>query len=221
MTMGVFLPGRLLLVRGPRRRARITKRLFDFGTEKQELALTFDDGPHPEWTPTILERLKEHNMRATFFVIGRNAQRYPNLVRQIVADGHDVGNHTLTHGDPCATTARQLLYEVSHAQYLLHSLTGKDYRVMRPPKGDVTAMKLVTLWWQGYTVVLWNVDPGDYRAQSAEALRRWCGSYVPRSGDIVLLHDRCPYSLEVIDRLGEIGKERKLTFVSVSQWLCR
>src|SRR5688572_27930175 len=93
--MTVGLPPQRWLVRGPRQRL----------TDAPTISLTFDDGPHPEHTPRVLEELRRWGLTATFFVIGREVERHPDLVTRIVNEGHALGNHTFTHSEPAATSA--------------------------------------------------------------------------------------------------------------------
>src|SRR5207248_7954216 len=107
-SLAALMPRRLLLIRGPK--------------EDCTVCLTFDDGPHPDYTPRLLDILKEHGARATFFVIGANVERHPELVRRMIADGHAIGNHTYTHGEPEKTSAWQLLQDTERNTDLLASI---------------------------------------------------------------------------------------------------
>jgi peptidoglycan/xylan/chitin deacetylase (PgdA/CDA1 family) len=203
------LPPQRWLVRGPRRRL----------TDAPTISLTFDDGPHPVHTPRVLDELGRWNLAATFFVIGREAQRHPELVTRIVAEGHLLGNHTFTHGEPSATSAEQFLEEVRRTRELLLRWTVEPCRWMRPPKGDLTGRKLRGLWRTGHTVVLWSVDPRDYRLSTVgetDARRR---SQALRHGDIVLLHDNGPAAAEMVAAWGRLGVFDRFRSVSIDRWL--
>ncbi len=185
------------------------------------VCLTFDDGPHPEHTLHLLDVLAQHGVRATFFVIGRHAEQYPDLVRRISAEGHEVGNHSFSHAEPGQTSARQLIDDVCRGRQLLASLLGRAPRLVRPPKGKVTAAKLGGLWWSRQTVVLWNVDPKDYACRSADELAAWFESHPLQGGDLVLLHDSQPHAAVVLPALIADARRRGLHFVTVSQCLNR
>lgn len=153
------------------------------------IALTFDDGPHPEWTPRILDALAAAGAKATFFVIGERADRYPDIVRRLAAEGHAVGHHSWTHSEPGSTSARVLLQEIRRTRALLEQLTGRPAPLFRPPHGKLTALKLLAVWWERNAVVLWNKDPKDFGLPDAAALLAWAERQPLVAGDIVLLHD--------------------------------
>lgn len=202
------LPKSRLLVRGPRRAASAVP---------AEIALTFDDGPHPEHTPRVLDALAEAGFRATFFVIGEKAERHPDLIRRIVAEGHLLGTHTWTHSEPARTSTSQLLAETEQTRRLLEDVSGVHCRLMRPPKGELTLSKIVGLWRSRQTIVLWNIDPKDFAMRDPSDMPRWCDSFSPRSGDIVLLHDNHPHAAFCVQHLSQAPA--KAVSVSVSNWL--
>ena len=203
------LPPERWLVRGPR------DRLSDVPT----LSLTFDDGPHPEHTPRLLDELRRWDLTATFFVIGREAERYPELVARIVEEGHTLGNHTYSHGAPQSTSAGQFLEEIERTRELLRVWVEEPCRWVRPPLGELTWQKLQGLWQTGQTVVLWNVDPRDYRMPSMVDARDWADSYRPRHGDIVLLHDNRPAAAEIVSTWGRHGLFDRWCSAAIDAWL--
>jgi glycosyltransferase involved in cell wall biosynthesis/peptidoglycan/xylan/chitin deacetylase (PgdA/CDA1 family) len=204
LTLARALPRRLLLVCG-RRRSR-------------SVCLTFDDGPHPEFTPRILEVLKQQGIVATFFVIGREAAKYPDLVRRIVADGHLVGHHSYSHLEPHLTSASQLLDEVRTTRKILTEVMGKSPAHFRPPHGKVTATKLWSLWRAGQKVVLWNVDPRDWSCGSPRELEARFEERPLQGGDVVLLHDNRPHASRALPAVIEDARKRGLSFELVSKW---
>jgi peptidoglycan/xylan/chitin deacetylase (PgdA/CDA1 family) len=106
------------------------------------IALTFDDGPDPQWTPAILDILKKENVPATFFIIGKNGQSYPELVRRIVNEGHEIGNHTFSHPNLGELPGPLVDLELNATQRLIESLTGRSTVLFRPPYfGDAEADK--------------------------------------------------------------------------------
>jgi len=172
--MSTVLPRRLFLTSGPNGGA---------------VCLTFDDGPHPDFTPRVLDVLRTYGVRATFFVVGRAAAAHPDLVHRIVSEGHEVAHHSFTHGEPGQTNARDLLREIHDTDAVLEGIVGHRPRLFRPPHGKVTVAKLLKLWRRGLTVVLWNVDPKDFASASAPELQQRLLAYTPCSGDLILLHD--------------------------------
>ena len=200
---------RRLLTRGPR---------AAHGSASQ-IALTFDDGPHPEHTPRLLDVLAERHLKATFFVIGELAAQHPDLVRRIAAEGHELGNHTWSHGEPARTDSRQFLDEVRRTDELLAELTGTAPLTMRPPKGELNWGKLSGVWQRGQSVVLWNVDPRDYRMASADDMAAWCSGYVPHDGDILLMHDNHPWAITAVGTLASRGVFDQFQTTTVSGWI--
>jgi peptidoglycan/xylan/chitin deacetylase (PgdA/CDA1 family) len=182
------------------------------------VCLTFDDGPHPEYTPALLDLLAEHGVRATFFVIGSQVALYPDLIVRMEREGHLVGMHSYSHGEPSQTSSRQLLEENRRCQEQLQVLLGKHCTYFRPPHGRVTARKLLSLWVAGMTVVLWNVDTKDYACHSAEELRDWFHERPFQGGDLVLMHDNRSFAIDALPDALNAARERGLTFVTADQW---
>ncbi len=149
------------------------------------VALTFDDGPHPETTPALLAALGE--APATFFLQGTHAVDHPDLVRAIVAAGHTIGNHSWTHPrlPSLSPAAREL--EVARTQDLLAGITGTRPRLFRPPYGDTNASVAATIAGHGLTEVLWTVDTRDWAGASAGEIAAAAAAVEP--GGIILMHD--------------------------------
>lgn len=203
------LPRERWLVHGPRRSPN----------GKKTFALTFDDGPHPEWTPRVLDALQRWGLTATFFVVGIKVLRFPQIVERIVKEGHCLGNHTYTHSEPRATSTEQFLEEVNHTRNLLFCWTGRPPSCVRPPKGELTWSKLRGLWKAHHTVVLWSVDPRDYRMRDTTEVERFSARYEPQQGDIILLHDHHPAAVELLATWGRRGLFECWNSVSVESWL--
>jgi peptidoglycan/xylan/chitin deacetylase (PgdA/CDA1 family) len=203
--MAATLPSRLLLVRGRPGDGR--------------LCLTFDDGPHPVHTPRILDLLRANGVRATFFVIGKNARRYPELLRRIVDEGHALGHHSFSHAEPHLTSSRQLMAEIAETRDVIDAATGRRPRLFRPPHGKLTAGKLWALWHSGFTVVLWNRDPKDFARASADELRAWVRGRPMSGGDVVLLHDTVSHTADVLPELISSVRQAGLAFATVDELL--
>ena len=222
--MKATLPRSLLLVNGPVGPSLrgIAARPVGGGTNGNcEVALTFDDGPHPEQTPRLLDLLAEYKMTATFFLIGRKAAQYPGLVRRIVEEGHELGNHTYTHSEPNETSADQFRAEINSTRAMLEDISGERCCLVRPPKGKLTLRKAVAVWKQRQTIVLWNVDPRDYRMQSDDEMQAWCRDYHPCAGDIVLMHDTYPFAANILGTMAARWASSGVRTVHVSHWLRR
>lgn len=155
------------------------------------LYLTFDDGPIPECTPYILDILSAHDVKATFFVVGDNAVKYPELLDRIQKEGHRVGNHTFRHLRGLKTCTADYLSDVKMADSVLHS------PLFRPPHGRMRAAQKRALLQAGYQIYLWDVLTHDYNpAYSVENMLEIVQRYV-RNGSIITCHD----SLKSRDRL--------------------
>jgi peptidoglycan/xylan/chitin deacetylase (PgdA/CDA1 family) len=202
--MGATCPPRMLIASGP--------------VAGGSVCLTFDDGPHSENTPRVLDVLGEHGVPATFFVIGERAERHPDLVVRAAREGHAVGNHTFFHREPSETSAAALLGEVRTTRRLLAELLGRPTGLFRPPKGVVSVAKLLRLWAARQTVVLWDTNPLDYRAKSADEVRSWLRANPLRPGALVLMHDDRPFASQVLSEMIRAARDSGLTFTTIPCW---
>ena len=184
------------------------------------IALTFDDGPHPEYTPLLLDQLLRFRIRATFFVVGRAVASFPNLAKRIIAEGHTLGCHTYTHSEPAKTSAKTLMDEVRRSLALIEELTSLRPTLFRPPKGKLTLAKTLGLWKLQQTIVMWNQDPRDYRANPLEGIQPWVQQYQPQRGDVVLMHDTHPHCIDAIESLVQVAADQGMgDFQTIDQWL--
>lgn len=155
----------------------------------QSLFFTFDDGPCPETTWQILAILREHNIKATFFVVGDNILRYPNLMREIISEGHQIGNHTMHHTDGFNVPTNEYIHDVEECQRLIETFTTQKTKFMRPPHGHIRWSEMIRLRRLGYTIVQWDVIAHDWEAdRSAENIVNIIHQY-SRPGSIIVLHD--------------------------------
>ena len=178
-----------------------------------EVALTFDDGPSPKYTPLLLDGLKERNVRATFFLLGKNVKENQELVQRMQAEGHLLGNHTYNHvqlNKIPETTARQEILKTNNEIY---EATGKYPEYMRPPYG---AWKKNMELCVEMLPIFWDIDTLDWKSQNVDAILKAAGEE-PEDGSIILMHDEYQTSVEaallLIDRLKEKGYE----FVTVDE----
>lgn len=156
--------------------------------KSQQLYLTFDDGPDPEWTPRILDILADSNVYGTFFVIGKNAIKQPVLIRRIIDEGHELGNHTWSHRHPFLQSARQARREVRDGALTLEDLCGRAVRWFRPPYGVLRKCMIDQASANGEAVALWSLSAIDWGllAKSARISMRLSSA---KAGDILLMHD--------------------------------
>ena len=162
---------------------------------EHQVAITFDDGPDPRWTPKILDILKAANVKATFFVVGVNAERYPALVRRIVNEGHEIGNHTYYHPNLALCWPEHIRLELNATQLLLETITGRATTLFRPPyaadTGPTDLSELAPLKIAedlNYLVVLENIDPQDWAKPGADIILRRIKQQ-RHDGSVILLHD--------------------------------
>jgi cellulose synthase/poly-beta-1,6-N-acetylglucosamine synthase-like glycosyltransferase/peptidoglycan/xylan/chitin deacetylase (PgdA/CDA1 family)/spore germination protein YaaH len=199
-----------------------------YGWHPGWVALTFDDGPDSRWTPQILDILKAKHAPATFFIIGKNASRFPGLVSREVREGHDVGSHTWTHPNIGEIPAAQTVVELNATQRLFETITGRSMRLFRPPYfGDAepsTAREVAPLLaaqHQGYLSVGLRIDPDDWKKPDpdhivATTLARLQDTNRP--GQVVLLHDSGgdrSHTVEALPRLIDEIRARGYRLVSV------
>lgn len=177
----------------------------------KRIALTFDDGPHPVFTPRVLDILAEHGTRATFFVLGAEVEKYPALLQRALAAGHEVGVHGYDHS--LVELPRQMERTIS----IVRDLGGQPF-TLRPPGGRVSA---AILWWsvlKRMPLVLWSFDLEDSRRHEGKALRRRPFTELT-AGDIVLMHDDNPVCVAELPDLLRTLKEKALEPTRVSDLL--
>jgi peptidoglycan-N-acetylglucosamine deacetylase len=155
---------------------------------RRQVSLTFDDGPDPDATPKLLRLLAARGARATFFLIGERALRHPELVREILAEGHEVGNHTWHHRNAWFLGPRATEVEILGGARVLAEITGSAPRLFRPPWGIVNVPALRIARRAGLTTVLWSIQPEGSWTSPPEAQLRYCARFL-HDGAIVDLHD--------------------------------
>jgi len=177
---------------------------------EHQVALTFDDGPDPRWTPKILDILKTANVKATFFVVGVNAERYPALVRRIVNEGHEIGNHTYYHPNLALCWPEHIRLELNATQLLLETITGRATTLFRPPyaadTGPTELSELAPLKIAedlNYLVVLENIDPQDWAKPGADIILRRIKQQ-RHDGSVILLHDAGGDRSQTVEALPQI-----------------
>ncbi|MBM3472079.1 MAG: polysaccharide deacetylase family protein [Armatimonadetes bacterium] len=176
------------------------------------VALTIDDGPHPLTTPLMLDVLRRWGVHATFFLVGENAEQFPELVRLIARDGHEIGNHTYSHISLTELNPRGVWTQLRGCDQAIEAASGVKPRLMRPPGGDCSELALRVTDHLGYETALWTANSGDWRNHNREAIVANGLSHM-RPGSIILMHqgdlwslDALPYILQGIRQAGlEVG----------------
>lgn len=166
-----------------------------------QFSMTFDDGPHPVHTPALLDWLKIHHIRATFFVLGKNAERYPQLLKRMVAEGHEVANHSWSHPNLRLISNTRMLQQVRRTHDLIHKITGRAPVAFRPPYGSLSAMQRRLIEKEfGYEVVLWTVDTLDWKHRTCSGVVDILRAEV-KNRSIVLAHDIHGRILPALDEM--------------------
>ena len=183
--------------------------------EAPKIALTFDDGPSAAWTPALLDGLKERGVKATFFLIGENADKNPEIVKRMAEEGHLIGNHTYHHVELTKVSENEARLELADTSAVIVRITGKEPEYMRPPFGA----------WQRkleqeiqMLPVLWTIDPLDWTTENQDEIVNKVVTEAEEN-DIILLHDCYKSSIEAGLRIVDILHEEGFVFVTVDELL--
>lgn len=199
---------------------------------QQEVALTFDDGPSSEWTPAILDLLRAHDARATFFILGASVAGREEILRRTAAEGHELGNHLFTHRDPATLADEDLRDELEQTSILLEQVVGSRPELFRPPYAETDVRVAEVARASGFArTVLRSVDPADWETDDADLIADRVLKRAGR-GSIVCLHDAVPPEpfkgsptrQPTVDALARIVRElgrRGYRLVTVSELLGR
>lgn len=164
-----------------------SKKIKKRGPGRPEIALTFDDGPDPAYTPLLLDTLKQYNVKATFFVIGRKAKLYPDLLRRIQEEGHDIGIHNHRHISNWLLSPSQMEEQLDRSAESVSSIIGKPVTLYRPPWGHFNPYTLTKA--SRFETIMWTSIPGDWKKKmTAEQLANKL-RYARSNGAIITLHD--------------------------------
>jgi len=175
-------------------RAFFKKWIWKIKTSEKKVFLTFDDGPIPKVTPWVIQQLKKYNAKATFFCIGDNIKKHPEVFQQILEEGHQIGNHTFNHLNGWKTSKKKYLNNILQAQKHLNI---NDEKLFRPPYGKISLKQSKALKKHGYKIIMWDVLSGDFDQKICAAK---CTQNVLKNttnGSIIVFHD----SLKAFDRL--------------------
>lgn len=183
--------------------------------EKPSIAITFDDGPSSRYTGRLLDGLKERNVKASFFLIGENAEENPELVERIYKEGHLIGNHTYSHVQMTHLSEEAAVGEIERTDQVISAITGEHVAYMRPPFGAWQRELEVRM---EVLPVLWSVDPLDWTTENVDEIVSKVVTEV-EEGDIILLHDCYASSVEAALRIVDILQKEGYEFVTVDRLL--
>lgn len=179
----------------------------------KRIALTFDDGPHPINTARILDILDEEEAKATFFLQGSEAEKYPGLVDEIARRGHEIGNHGYSHLSARRVPWRTYVEEVDRTQRILKGIVGEATgRLFRPPFGEITPLTFLRLAVGGYRFIFWSADSRDSFIREPAALAAHIDALPVDSGDILLFHEDYGHMVAALPRILKSLKARGLKF---------
>ena len=185
----------------------------DIDDDKQLIALTFDDGPAPGTTEHILDTLAEHDVKATFFVLGSMVEAYPEIAKRIVEEGHEIANHSYNHPQLTTLSEENLQYQIGYTQELIQGATGTWALLFRPPYGDTNQFVRDTA---GTQEVLWNIDTLDWQSRNTNLIYNNVMTNVG-DGSVILMHDIVDATPQaVVNLMNNLDKDQ-FEFVTVSE----
>jgi len=183
------------------------------------VALTFDDGPHASNTPRLLNILRSRNVKATFYVIGKNVDLYPGIVRRTVDEGHEIGNHTYNHPKLSSMSMSAVNQELKRTKDSIVQACGIAPKTMRPPYGALLQNQRQSIYESfGYPTIMWSVDPMDWRRPGVSVVTSRILSGTTQGG-IILLHDLHASSVDAVPGVIDGLLRKGYRFVTVSQLL--
>jgi peptidoglycan/xylan/chitin deacetylase (PgdA/CDA1 family) len=193
-------------------------------TNEKIIALTFDDGPNGQATLQTLEILKKENIKATFFLVGDNVKYYPAIARRVVADGHEVGNHSMHHAHLLQLeTSNEIKDDLAETNQAIFGATGQTPKFFRPPFGFRSPFALKAARRLGMVTVTWSDLTNDYNSKSDLTIQKYIELYA-KPGGIIVLHDGLgtkhvdrPVMLKALPSIIKTLKDRGYTFVTVSE----
>lgn len=177
-----------------------------------KIALTFDDGPHPYYTKKILEILDSYSVKGTFFLVGKQAEKHPQLVRAIRDAGSEIGNHTYTHPRLIYLAGEDIKKEVESTTRLLENLTGEKIKYFRPPGGRYYFDTLENM--HGLEIILWTINTDDIYKPAQKIYEEAVGA---EDGDIILMHSGTAQTITALPRILSYFSRNGITALSISE----
>ncbi|MHC5201924.1 polysaccharide deacetylase family protein [Myroides sp. LJL119] len=162
---------------------------WNINSSKKTIYLTFDDGPIPQVTPWVLKILKDFQVKATFFCIGDNVKKHPDIFKQIIAQGHTVGNHTFNHLNGWETDLKTYLNNLEKCQEILEKDLSSTTKLFRPPYGKITRDQIKIIQKQGYQIIMWSNLTQDYNLNLTPKACLKKSIKQIKQGNIIVFHD--------------------------------
>lgn len=219
LSMPTFAAARPVIALPPDVAQRDAATVMAVRTSSPVVAMTFDDGPHPRLTPVLLDMLKARGLRATFYLIGNRCVTWPDIVRRIADEGHEIGNHSWSHPDLSRYSDGSAMDEIDRTTDVIFKITGRPPVTFRPPYGAFTRRQRLMLYGaRNLPTILWSVDPQDWRRPGASIVssRILSGS---RPGAIILSHDIQSGTVNAMPATLDGLSRRGLKFGTVSQMM--
>ncbi|NLW55080.1 MAG: polysaccharide deacetylase family protein [Firmicutes bacterium] len=190
--------------------------IYSVESEEAKVAITFDATWGADQTEELLRILRDNQVRCTFFLCGLWLEKYPEMVKKIAADGHEIGNHSYTHPHMNNLSVQQITEELLRTHQLIKELTGQNATMFRPPFGEYNNKVIETAKACNYTTIIWDVDSLDWQNLSAEAMLNRVLSRV-QTGSIILFHNAGKHTPQAVARLIPALRQRGYSLVPVSK----
>ena len=190
--------------------------IYKVDTAEKKVAITLDGMWGSKYTPQLLKIFRKHNINITFFFGGNWLEEYPHLVKEIVANGHEIGNHSYTHPHMAQLGREEIIEELSRTGELIKELTGKRSDLFRPPFGEYNNRLIKTSREQGYHVIQWSIDSLDWKDVSTDFIVKTVIKDIS-PGEIILMHNNGSHTAEALERLIPKLKDKGYQIVPLSE----
>jgi peptidoglycan/xylan/chitin deacetylase (PgdA/CDA1 family) len=191
----------------------------NYNVTQNEIAITFDDGPHPEFTPKVLDLLKENNVKGTFFCIGKHIESHPELFKRIISEGHTVGNHTFNHENNFGfIKTKHVITELEATNEIIKKVSGLKINLFRPPFGVTNPRIKRGINTIGLQSIGWSIRSFDTTSKSKNTIVKSVEKNI-KKGDVILLHDTSEKSVEILEQLLLFLKQNKFESVTIDSLL--
>lgn len=187
----------------------------NYGVTQNEIAITFDDGPHPEFTPKVLDLLKTNNVKGTFFCIGKHIESYPELFKRIISEGHTIGNHTFNHENNFGfIKTKEVIKELESTNEIIEKISRLKVNLFRPPFGVTNPRIKRGVNTIGLQSIGWSIRSFDTTSKPKKTIVESIEKNL-KKGDVILLHDTSEKSVEILEQLLLFLKQNKYESVTI------